>query len=296
MRTVLKFLRFIVWSAVVITLGYGYYELVDGFFPFRTKITMKKDVAWTCKEGDLSSILSQNFYYLDKGCRAYAFVSQDDQYVLKLFKQNQLWSLDSLTFKWLPETLKKPIEIGTAKRMVRKKHRRSSLKLAYDRLREESALIAIHLDATDQLHQKIRVYNRIGIPHEIDADSTVFILQKKGDTFGEYLKTHLDDKEGVKRVIDSLFDLFDHRVAMGILDHDRGPKLFRNYGVLNGKIFWLDIGSIYVGKTAPSWDSETAHLLKQLLNFMKEHDPDLYTYCQNKIETREKCKDVNTCP
>lgn len=265
----------------------SYYKGVDGFFPFRVKTRNEIDPKWSItssveEDSEVTRILSQPFTYLTKGRHTYAFVSEDGLYVLKLLKQNQIWPLDFLRFFPGPSFWKAKREKMIAKREIKKNTRYQSLKLANDQLKEVGGLIYVHINTTNHLHKTINLYNRLHMSHQLNADSIVFIVQKKVEPLGDYLKRTLEkiddlqQKEEIKNVLASLYTLLQERAKKGIADRDQGPKIFDNYGVLDGKIVWIDIGGAQLQANHEA--NPNISLLRPLLEELKIKNSELYDY------------------
>ena len=104
----------------------------------------------------VQKILNQKFTYLNESSRAYVYISEDDNYVVKTFKdsvgiekQFSSWGMDLGKVPWSP----KPGDaLGSAEIMF--DNTIDSYQLAYNKLREETRLIYIHTDKTNVLKSK----------------------------------------------------------------------------------------------------------------------------------------------
>src|SRR5262249_40693868 len=133
----------------------------------------------------------QPYHYLAKGCQAYVFASQDGLYVLKLFKFKRfhdpfLWN--ELSFiPFVDRHLQ-------AKRKQKLQTLNSSLqawKVAINELKEESGLMYVHLNPSKSLHKPLVFYDKIGLRHTLEADDTVFMIQRKAETLTHWIKRKL---------------------------------------------------------------------------------------------------------
>ncbi len=179
--------------------------------------------------------LAQPFSYLAKGSQTFVFLSEDQNYVIKLIRYNHirpsLW--DRLTSKEKCAALDSKLQRDF-----------TSYKIAYEQLKEETGLVFLHLSKTDYLHQKLTLVDKIGIAHTLDLDHTDFILQKRVQPFYPYLKNLMDKnkEEDAKIVLSHLVSLLFNQYKKGIINTD--VDLFKNFGCLDKQAVELDIGSL----------------------------------------------------
>ncbi|MBS3904692.1 MAG: hypothetical protein KGZ39_05145 [Simkania sp.] len=293
----LKILRTILGiSFLCYASAHTYYYFVDGFLLLKTKVHMGQDPRWeihTSQEDKqlIDKILSQKFTYLDKGRHTYAFASEDGHYILKLFKQNQIWSFDFLNHVYCPPFWQAKRDRIIFKRHRKKEHRYTSFKIAYDHLKEKSGLIFVHLNQSSNINKKVTIYNKLHQASTIDMDSMVFILQKKAETFGSYLDKLIKDPNNtaeIKRAMDSFYRLLEYRLCRGIADKDLGPKIFSNYGVCDSQPMIIDVGGQYLDPALITcrdlWQPEINAISKPLLVLLQEKNPELHLYCLQCIE------------
>lgn len=136
----------------------------------------------------VDSILSQRFTYLGKGCQSYVFLSQDGQYVLKFFKyqrfRTQPW-LDYLSFiPWVERYRQEKI----AKKQRRLNGFFNSWRIAFDELQEHTGLLYVHLNKTNHLNKVLTITDKMGFEHYLELDQMEFLLQKKVQMLGPYIK------------------------------------------------------------------------------------------------------------
>ena len=180
------------------------------------------------------ALLSQPYTFLDSGGESYVFLSEDGQTILKFFKHHHMrqhkW-IDPLLPQW---------EID--RRKMRFERFFKSCKLAYDHFRTECGLLYIHLNKSDDLNIKLKIYDPNHIAHLIDLDQFEFALQKRVDmasaTFADLAKTC--DMEQAKIRINSLIDLIARRCDAGLADHDAE---LRNFGFTDQGPFAVDLGA-----------------------------------------------------
>ena len=179
--------------------------------------------------------LAQPFSYMGKGSQAFVFVSEDQNYVLKLIRYNHI--TPSL---WTQLTSQEKCQALNAK-LARDF---TSYKIAYEALKEETGVIFLHLNKTDLFHQKLVIVDKIGIAHTLDLDQTEFILQKRAEPFYPHLQNLMirSQEEEAKHLVSHLISLLFNQYKQGIVNTD--VDLFKNFGCLEKEVIELDVGSL----------------------------------------------------
>ena len=159
--------------------------------------------------------LQQKFYLKAQGGQSYVFISADGNTVLKFFKE--------MPRPWIPFANYQAKKLGKLKRTL------NGYQLAFERLREESGLLYLHLSPTPAPLPVILV-DRLHIEHAIDLSTTYFILQKKAAPLTD-LSTE---------ALSQISHLLQIRAAHHISDHD--PRLQSNLGWCDGHLVFIDPG------------------------------------------------------
>ncbi|MGH2639870.1 MAG: hypothetical protein ACRDF4_11430 [Rhabdochlamydiaceae bacterium] len=184
--------------------------------------------------------MSQKFTFLGEGAQAIAFQSEDEKYVLKLFKMRRF--TPSFIDQLCPHVVR---------RRLRNLHWVfNGYKNAYQDLRKETGLLWIHLAKTTSLHQTITLFDQSGNEHHIDADTTEFVIQEKAELiFHRLSRLHKEGKiSEVEKAIASIHALVQHRINQGYADRDKAVS--NNYGFVGDRPIQLDIGRLYKGQKA----------------------------------------------
>lgn len=187
---------------------------------------------------EIAQALSQKYHYFVSGGQAFVFFSDDGKYVLKFFRQS-LFGPPS----WLPSWMQKFYpEKKLAKRKDKLSRDFASYKLAFDELKEETALVLVHLDKTPFTDKKITLIDNLKIAHTIDLNQFDFILQKKAELVYPTIDRlmHNNDTPGAKKALDNLLGLLSIRCKKGIADSI--PDLDKNFAYLDGNAVQIDIG------------------------------------------------------
>jgi nitrogen fixation protein len=160
-------------------------------------------------------ILKQKFYLKDQGGQSYVFISSDEKYVLKFFKD--------MPRPWIPFNKYQKKKLGKLIRTINGYH------LAFERLPQETGLLYLHFSPTSSPLPTILV-DRLAIEHSIDLSSVYFVLQKRAtpvDSFSESTLARVSD-------------LLKKRASAHIADHD--PRLQANLGWIDGQLVFIDPG------------------------------------------------------
>lgn len=235
------------------------------------------------QKNELHQILSQPFHYIGKGCQFYAFMSQDERYVLKFFKHKHLCSRDWLKGIAVTPSMQSHIDKKIEERNNRIRNLFSSCQLAFEELSEETGVIFLHLNRRPILNQEVHLFDKMRLPHLIAIDDYEFVLQKKAvgvpQTLSRLLKSH--DEAKLRDKIGQLALLVASRCEKGIRDRDR--SFVQNVAFCEGedRAVFVDIGQFYKDETIKTSEETKKEILRRLqgLRFWaSERNPDLIPY------------------
>ncbi|GAB5411911.1 MAG: hypothetical protein ChlgKO_10250 [Chlamydiales bacterium] len=176
----------------------------------------------------LNKIFSQPFYYFASGKECYVFSSKDNKYIVKFFKQKHM-----KTTGFFPKPNRKLLRNKTY----------TSYQIAYEKFREESKLLYLHLTKTKHLKKTLHLIDNRGKPFSLKLDNMEFLIQRRGETLLSYLQKHPAEKEQIKK---KLISFVENRAAKGICDNDNNCE--RNLGIIDGEVFEIDIGEFSFAK------------------------------------------------
>lgn len=227
---------------------YTYNQLTDGFSIHQItsslppcphfNVTLSEE-----EKNELCTLLDQTFRYLGKGTQFYVFQSEDGKTVIKFPKQKHLRTYAWLNAIPMPASLSSVRDTKIARRKARVENLFSSCKLAYEKMREETGLLFIHLDKVPALHKKITLIDKIGFKHTLNIDDYEYIIQRKAITVKERL-THLDEQE-LAHAVEQMIDLVLSRCQKGIRDRDRSFVPNIAFSVDEQKAIFIDTGQFY---------------------------------------------------
>ncbi|MGK5594336.1 MAG: hypothetical protein ACSNEK_03140 [Parachlamydiaceae bacterium] len=193
---------------------------------------------------ELRPLLARPFKYLGKGGQAYAFESDDGQYVLKFVRFKFLQPrLKLQLISWIP--FLEDWDINERERRLRKVH---DFYLGYKKAFEvnhlNSGLIYLHFNPTFNQFGSVEIIDRKGLRHIVDLDQTVFILQKKADMLNDLLTRLLKqgDLNAAKEKIKAMLEMYVHHYKMGL--HDLGYGVIHNTGFVGDLPIHVDLGKM----------------------------------------------------
>ncbi len=276
----------------VICVRAGYYSMSDGFSLSKIKNTFPVTSQWqlpepsTDERNQITAICSQKFSYLGKGSQVYAFISEDKEYVLKLFKCYHLKPVDWIEKIPLPGFLD---EIRTA--TLNKRYKKidttlHSYKIASQELKDECGLIAVEILPEPSLNQEITLYDKLGRKHIINLGEYGFILQRRADLIYPKLSGWIETKDlqSAKQAIRSMIALIVARSKKGIQDSD--PDLHKNAGLIDTTAILIDLGSLHKNPDAKNEEVYMGDILKitnRFKEWLEKQSPELALFLQEEI-------------
>lgn len=225
-------------------------------------------------------VLSQPYHFLDRGRQAFVFESQDGAFVLKFFDRKYM-EVPWYARWWHAGKEKK-------KRALRTLFYLQSYRLAEKFLKEETALLCVHLGMSNDL-PIIRITDRANRSFWIDLNTTPFILQKKGTSLYPFWTQvyNQEGKEGLLRELDAFLDFISHRLSLGLSDFDHDVR--RNFGVVQGSIVHLDPGRLMPGNftNRQVLDNEWRRATYSLVKWLKRTHPDVVAEFEEHLQKRK---------
>jgi hypothetical protein len=262
-----------------------YYFLTDDFRMANITYDSKEGPAWKTfpleeeEKAHLFSILGQKFHYLGKGAQSYAFVSEDDRYVLKFFKFKHM--RPHFWVSWLPSI--PPFEAYKTAVLKRKTRKFQSIfigyELAYQENKAGAELIYLHLTPTNFFNRSVAVIDKIGIERHIDLDGIVFLLQNKGEVLSDRMHRMLSANEVGSVEIDmiNLLDMYVKEYKQGMYDGDHG--VMHNTGFIGERPFHLDVGKLVKNesmKIADNYKQDLKQVVWNINAWIGRHYPEHY--------------------
>ena len=249
-----KIFCFLILVGFCLGVGKLWYWKTNGFNISRLDgWTQELEGVWWNEEAE--AILSQTFHYLARGRQAYAFVSEDGQYILK-FPRGDICKIP-FWLKAYPFAAKRERQVF--RRAFRERCVLESARLSMEELKDATAMIAMNFSRSANHEKpfrakKVKIIDRAGRSFQVPLASTYFVLQRKKDLFRDVIQRAAVNEgiQGVEHVIDVLFDVIVERTQKGILNRD--GSFLRNYGFDDQRGYQTDIGSFFKAEGVPSKD------------------------------------------
>jgi hypothetical protein len=271
----------------------GYYLLSDGFSIVKIENTFPVTTEWQLPPPDtrqlqkMEQICATPFTYLAKGSQAYAFISEDKEYVLKLFKCYHLSPVNWLTSFWLPPLLDDMRSQAVSKRYKKINDTLRSYKIASQSLYDECGLVAMEILPTPSFNQPVTIIDKIGRKHSINLSDYGFVIQRRADLIyprlSHWIATGQLDK--AKEALSSIVALIVQRSHKGIQDSD--PDLHKNAGLIGTTAILIDIGSLHANVSAAKpevFKSDLYKITNRLHEWLQKQSPELDAYLKEQIE------------
>jgi hypothetical protein len=279
----------VLFIAACVSLHYFCKYQTDGFQVMKIISSHSSSPQWEINTSEeeqalLATALQQPFHYLSKGRRCYAFVSEDQKYVLKFVRTFQItapwWSRLSLSQYLFPSLCKKEF----LKKEMRRTQDFTGYKMGFERLKEQTGTLFLHLNPTTTLQKNVTLYDKINVKHVLPADNLVFILQKKAEPFSSYYKKLLanNNETELKKLFSEFALLLKTRANQHIADWDLSP---RNLGIVDGKWAAFDLDGL---KFVPLENFTSKALMlrsgKRMIRKLKNTKKDLADFLIAEIE------------
>ena len=198
-------------------------------------------------------ILQQDFYYLDRGSQAFVFLSADGLYVLKLFFFDSPRPTISQRFlNCRKEGLCQKIEKKIAQLT-------ESCRLAFLHAQEETGLIYVHLNPTDQ-EGRVRLHGPAWHQESVEIYRTRFAIQRFVTPLKEALldARRRNDRKAFDAKILAVKALLQRRSALGLRNCDR--SLIENCGFLGDMAIEIDFANYVSARDRREWGKAERHL------------------------------------
>ncbi|MBI2743012.1 MAG: hypothetical protein HYX48_03760 [Chlamydiales bacterium] len=282
---------------LLVALAIGLFRWVDHSFhriggrSFFSKIEIPASYASVPADQHFpKEILTQHFTYLGKGSQAWVFLSEDQKYVLKFYKQHIYEPSSFLAY--LPFGPWRALHLAKQKKYQRTI---ASTNTAFRKFREDTGLLYVHLLPTNELNLQVKLFDKQGDEHLIPLDRTAFVLQKRAELIYPHLAAfkQQNDLAGAEEALASLFSLLKKFGESGVVEND--PILRKNFGFIEGRACQIDVGKMriepsLIGSDLYKNDLEgiTASLKTWLQNNYPELLPSLDTHLGKKALGRRR--------
>lgn len=287
--------RLFILSLVIVSLyGLGrlYYHVTGGFMVSNITSDFPFQPQWETRslsmneQQEVNKALDQSYHYLGKGCQSYVFASDDGKYVIKFFKY-QRYRLQP----WLAYFPPLPAIVKYRQEKMEKKWNKldgfvKSWKIVFENLKDETGLVFVHLNKTDNLQRQMTLYDKIGQKHEVNLDQMEFCVQCRADMLCDTLLEYKErgELEESKQLIHQLLNMILSEYARGLADNDHA--LMQNTGVAQGKPIHIDVGQFVFNEDVKQPKVFHQELFTKTYKFkmwLRENDPELGDYLEQEL-------------
>jgi hypothetical protein len=222
----------------------------------------------------LNEVFSQQFHYLANGKQMTAFASDDGKYVLKLF--NPMRPLKPKWYRhlsrWQQYSSLKWISREWFGKQARLKKLFLRNKIAYERLKEETGLIYVHLTPSDAICHYIHLTNKRGDVEVLSLEKTPFVLQERAELVPHrlHMLARKKDTQGLSDAKKALETLFTRRIEEKVTD--RIQTLSNNYGFIGDRAIQIDFGRIRLDPEMET-KAEQERIMHNLNQWLIQHAP-----------------------
>lgn len=240
------------------------------------------------QEALLDQIGSQPFHYLGSGKECYAFVSDDQELVIKFFKQKHMRT-QSLLSLW-PFSLSPYLKTLYQSKVQRRSHLRDktfgSYFIAYNHFPDRTGILYLHLNQTDTIKRKITLLPPKRGQLTLNLDSMEFLVQKRADRVFTYLDALLKENKikEVKQAIGSILDLLITRSKSGISDFDNNCQ--RNIGFMEGRASLIDVGEFRLMPPSYPTEEDFHAATDDLKKWLETRNSELADFLEVQIQKR----------
>ncbi len=274
-------------------IGKGLHHVRHGFNPRRIQNESKTSLHLN---EETKQILSQPFRYLGRGRQCFAFVSEDDRYVLKLLRTDIYYP--SFWMRAFPCSFSQKIQKN---RFNRFEFVTNSFILAVNKLKKQTGSIALHLGTLKQPHlsfisdhthkasPEITLIDSIGCTYHLPLETTSFALQYKHPIWAqEFLKAVQNkDSQTASKLLEALLDNVVERGKKGILNRDR--SFLRNYGFDGESAYQIDLGSFFVNDQfdpSTTFHKSVCDSIDPVQEWLSQVAPDLLNDFNQKLHSK----------
>lgn len=277
---------------IVITIAKGWHVVTGGY---RTnKIIPPKYIR--CHIAELPqdiekgffTLFDQKFYFLDKGCQAYVFESEDKKHVIKFLRHHKyrahFWMRFAFLSKYVNEYKKHYVE----SKKERIKRNFSSYILSLAELKDLTQVEYVHLDTTEHIAKKICLIDRFGQKTYVDLDKAHFVVQKKAENLQALLLKAYSEKKYdlAHNLIDKYFVLLTKRILKNVINSDRSGFI-RNTALFGEDVIEIDVGGYVKNEnlsTKNGFEEEYNKFAFRLNRWARRKTPHIAKYIQNKSD------------
>lgn len=248
--------------AVVSRLDRYFFKQNDSFCPKHIFPNWSRLPQFETKPNEVDEILSQPFTYLTKGKQCFVFLSQDQKWVLKFPRLPRSKMCYSFSRSTPNPFFERALKNG---------------KWIYEELGSETGIIYAHLKPSQHLGS-IHLIDRFQQHYYLSLDDLPFFIQKYGENFFSFFEKLKDPKPLIANTV----QLFANLYEKGFIDRD--PILDKNFGVVDGLPFIIDIGQLEKCEKLPPRTEYLYEMTQSLGGKLERESPHLYQFYKKLLQ------------
>lgn len=281
MNRFILFLKIFIFLVVVCLSAKSWHLFSDGFRIDKIKSDLKNLSLEDDHFSEVSHIFDQKFKYLSKGCQTYVFESEDNNYVVKFIRYHRY----ELPF-WI-KVFNFCDKYKNKRQNYKTKLLNESLNsyiAAYNHLKNETAVVYVHLNKTNHLNKSMQIIDRLHNKYLIDLDNTGFLVQKKVKSFSSILNKNINNEEELKRLTNLFLQTTKAIYLKGFNNDDY--NCIKNSGYTGDQVIHSDVGSFLQKnlKGKEDFEKEFMHFVVHFKKWAKKNAPFLITYMDEEIK------------
>lgn len=206
----------------------------------------------------LNEIVKEPLSYIGNGLEAIAFVSKDDQYVVKFFiKKPVIKKRFFRPKKRIKQIFSKKNSFEPKKESIKRYTE------AFKKIPEVTGVLAVHFNESSEKLPFCRLVDYRGKKHKIDLNEVAFIVQKKAKIISPNMS-----KEEFQNIDQKLRKLFSQIASKGFVNLS---PLFNpeNFAILGDEAIMIDLGKLNF-EPENSFEKEERMLNSRYLRWIKK--------------------------
>jgi hypothetical protein len=190
-------------------------------------------------------LLRQKFYWLGRGQQSSVYLSKDGEYVIKLFPQSrhQEQLLKERPLKFL---FNKHFRKSAERTAAHRERVFVGSKLCYEECPEESGIVYVHLNRTDNFLSTIKLIGPGERIQRIKGDQLSFVVQRRADYVVPTFQKLMEEGkvEEAKLRLEQIFTLLYDMAAKGLIGRDTNLISGNNIGFTKERAICIDVGAV----------------------------------------------------
>lgn len=239
------------------------------------------------KTQEVQQALMQPYRYLGSGGQCFTFVSLDEKYVIKFFKQKKfaipVW-IEHFPIPFLVDWLRKK---KAMKLEAKRSKVFSAFRLAFDLVPIETGLLYVHLNPTEHLKKILKLCDAQSNTHFLNLDELEFVLQRKAELAYSALDSLMANQEldGAKLAIEQLLALNVTLYKKGLRNRDTNFR--SNCGFICSKAALIDVGRVVYSdeiKKSENYKRELAQITPAFRHYLATRHPQLVGHFDQSVD------------